>query len=181
MHHAKDAYLNIVVGNVYFTKFNRNAAIFFKKNNIDSYNLKNLFDYDLPGAWKVSEKERILQTARKNTCRVVRFVSEEHGKLFDATIKPKGANDKLIPLKANGPISDMYKYGGYTKVARAYFSLVSSSDKKGKKTITLEAIPVYIDLLGENAVNDYVKNVTGDKNATRLIDKIKMNSKSLLP
>lgn len=176
LHHAKDAYLNIVVGNVYFTKFNRNAAIFFKKNNIDSYNLKRLFDYDLPGAWKVSEKERILQTARKNTCRVVRFVSEEHGKLFDATIKPKGANDKLIPLKENGPISDMYKYGGYTKVARAYFSLVSSSDKKGKKTITLEAIPVYIDLLGENAVNDYVKNVTGDKNATRLIDKIKMNS-----
>ena len=176
LHHAKDAYLNIVVGNVYFTKFNRNAAIFFKKNNIDSYNLKRLFDYYLPGAWKVSEKERILQTARKNTCRVVRFVSEEHGKLFDATIKPKGANDKLIPLKANGPISDMYKYGGYTKVARAYFSLVSSSDKKGKKTITLEAIPVYIDLLGENAVNDYVKNVTGDKNATRLIDKIKMNS-----
>lgn len=31
-------------------------------------------------------------------------------------------------------------------------------------------------MLGENAVNDYVKKVTGDKNATRLIDKIKMNS-----
>ena len=177
LHHAKDAYLNIVVGNVYFTKFNRNAAIFFKKNNIDSYNLKRLFDYDLPGAWKVSEKERILQTARKNTCRVVRFVSEERGQLFNDNISPQDTVTKgFVPIKANGPISDMYKYGGYTKVARAYFSLVSSSDKKGKKTITLEAIPIYIDLLGENAVNDYVKKVTGDKNATRLIDKIKMNS-----
>lgn len=177
LHHAKDAYLNIVVGNVYFTKFNRNAAIFFKKNNIDSYNLKNLFNYDLPGAWKVSEKERILQTARKNTCRVVQFVSEERGQLFNDNISPQDTVTKgFVPIKANGPISDMYKYGGYTKVARAYFSLVSSSDKKGKKTITLEAIPIYIDLLGENAVNDYVKKVTGDKNATRLIDKIKMNS-----
>ena len=177
LHHAKDAYLNIVVGNVYFTKFNRNAAIFFKKNNIDSYNLKRLFDYDLPGAWKVSEKERILQTARKNTCRVVRFVSEERGQLFNDNISPQDTVTKgFVPIKANGPISDMYKYGGYTKVARAYFSLVLSSDKKGKQTITLEAIPIYIDLLGENAVNDYVKKVTGDKNATRLIDKIKMNS-----
>lgn len=177
LHHAKDAYLNIVVGNVYFTKFNRNAAIFFKKNNIDSYNLKNLFNYDLPGAWKVSEKERILQTARKNTCRVVQFVSEGRGQLFNDNISPQDTVTKgFVPIKANGPISDMYKYGGYTKVARAYFSLVSSSDKKGKKTITLEAIPIYIDLLGENAVNDYVKKVTGDKNATRLIDKIKMNS-----
>jgi len=176
LHHAKDAYLNIIVGNVYFTKFNRNAAIFFKKNNIDSYNLKNLFDYDLPGAWKVSEKERILQTARKNTCRVVRFVSEEHGKLFDATIKPKGANDKLIPLKANGSLADTDKYGGYDSASTAYFALVSSIGKKNEKTITLEAIPIYIDLLGENAVNDYIKRITGDKNATVLIEKIKLNS-----
>ena len=177
LHHAKDAYLNIVVGNVYFTKFNRNAAIFFKKNNIDSYNLKNLFNYDLPGAWKVSEKERILQTARKNTCRVVQFVSEERGQLFNDNISPQDTVTKgFVPIKANGPISDMYKYGGYTKVARAYFSLVLSSGNKGKQTITLEAIPIYIDLLGENAVNDYIRRVTGDKNATRLIDKIKMNS-----
>ena len=37
LHHAKDAYLNVVVGNVYYTKFNRNAAIYFKNHNIDSY------------------------------------------------------------------------------------------------------------------------------------------------
>ena len=176
LHHAKDAYLNIVVGNVYFTKFNRNAAIFFKKNGINSYNLKNLFNYDLPGAWKVSEKEKILQTVRKNTCRVVRFVSEGHGKLFDATIKTKGANDNLIPLKANGPLADTGKYGGYDSASTAYFALVSSAGKKGKKTISLEAIPIYIDLLGKNAVNDYVKKVTKDKNATVLIEKIKLNS-----
>lgn len=176
LHHAKDAYLNIVVGNVYFTKFNRNAAIFFKKNGIDSYNLNRLFDYDLPGAWKVSEKERILQTVRKNTCRVVRFVSEGRGGLFNATIKTKGANDNLIPLKANGPLADTSKYGGYDSASTAYFALVSSTGKKDKKNITLEAIPIYIDLLGENAVNYYVKRVTGDKNATVLIEKVKLNS-----
>ncbi len=178
LHHAKDAYLNIVVGNVYFTKFNCNAAIFFKKNGIDSYNLNRLFDCDLHGAWKVSEKERILQTARKNTCRVVRFVSEGRGGLFNATIKPKGANDNLIPLKANGPLADTSKYGGYDSASTAYFALVSSTGKKNEKTITLEAIPIYIDLLGENAVRDYIYKTTADQKAQILIDKIK--TKSLL-
>ena len=53
---------------------------------------------------------------------------------------------------------------------------MSSIGKKNEQTITLEAIPIYIDLLGENAVNDYIKRITGDKNATVLIEKIKLNS-----
>lgn len=89
LHHAKDAYVNIVVGNVYNTKFNHNAAVYFRDHGVDSYNLKNLFTHDIPGAWKVSEKERILQTVAKNTCRVVRMTENGKGKLFD--IQPKSA------------------------------------------------------------------------------------------
>ena len=32
LHHAKDAYLNIVVGNAYYTKFTKNAVWFIKEN-----------------------------------------------------------------------------------------------------------------------------------------------------
>lgn len=50
LHHAKDAYVNIVVGNVYNTKFNHNAAIYFKENGLNSYNLNTLYDKDITGA-----------------------------------------------------------------------------------------------------------------------------------
>jgi CRISPR-associated endonuclease Csn1 len=51
-HHAKDAYLNIVVGNVYNTKFTSNPGIFFdkkvKRNGEDErYNLSKIFFYDV--------------------------------------------------------------------------------------------------------------------------------------
>lgn len=176
LHHAKDAYLNIVVGNVYYVKFNQNAVAYLKKNGAESYNLKYLFRNDLSGAWKQSEKNRILRTARKNTCRVVRFVSEGKGKLFDATIKTKGANENLIPLKAKGPLADTAKYGGYDSAATAYFSLVESVDKKGKKVITLEAVPIYAELLGKNAVSDFLKKITNTQEPKVLIEKIKLNS-----
>lgn len=143
LHHAKDAYINIVVGNVYYTKFNRNAFEYFKTNGLNSYNMQKLFDRDIPGAWKVSECGRIVQTTEKNTCRIVRMTERGKGALFNATIKTAGANDKLIPLKANGAIADTAKYGGYDSATTAYFMLVESVGKKGKKMLSLEAYPLY--------------------------------------
>ena len=40
LHHAKDAYLNIVVGNAYYVKFTKNAVWFIKENPGRSYNLE---------------------------------------------------------------------------------------------------------------------------------------------
>lgn len=39
-HHAKDAYLNIVVGNTYYVKFTKDAAWFIRNNPGRTYNLK---------------------------------------------------------------------------------------------------------------------------------------------
>lgn len=51
-HHAQDAYLNIVVGNVYFVKFTQNPLHFIKaeydKNKAQyEYNLSRMFDRDV--------------------------------------------------------------------------------------------------------------------------------------
>lgn len=46
LHHAKDAYLNIVVGNTYFVKFTKDAARFVKENPGRAYNLKKMFTSD---------------------------------------------------------------------------------------------------------------------------------------
>ena len=48
-HHAQDAYLNIVVGNVYNTKFTQNPMNFIREYNKDpkanKYHMDKLFEY----------------------------------------------------------------------------------------------------------------------------------------
>ncbi len=176
LHHAKDAYLNIVVGNVYYSKFNRDALTYLKENGVDSYNLNKLFDENLKKGWNPLMADKVVATVNKNTCKVVRFTSEGKGGLFNATIKVKGANDKLIPLKRNCPLEKIDKYGGYDSATTAYFALVKSADKKGQPQLSLEAIPIYVDLLGEDKVLDYLKNNVALVDPQVLIEKIKINS-----
>lgn len=179
LHHAKDAYINIVVGNVYNTKFGHDASVYFRSHNTESYNIKYLYTKDIPGAWRVADKDRIIKTVKKNTCRVVRFTSNGHGQLFNATIKTAGANDNLIPLKANGAISDTSKYGGYDSATTAYFMLVKSKGKKDKTLLSLEAVPVYADLQFAGNVDRkvaYCVEKLGLCAPEILIDNIKLNT-----
>lgn len=143
LHHAKDAYINIVVGNVYNTKFNHNAAVYFRNHGIESYNIDRLYERDIPGAWKVAEKEQIFRTIAKNTCKVIRMTMDGKGGLFDVNPVPAGKNEGLVPLKQHGAIADTAKYGGYNKASTAYFLLVRSKGKKGKMMLSLEAYPLW--------------------------------------
>ena len=52
---AKDAYLNIVVGNVYDTRFFRNIQN-------ETYSLNKVFQFDVKGAWS---KDDSIATVRK--------------------------------------------------------------------------------------------------------------------
>lgn len=175
LHHAKDAYLNIVVGNCYYMKFNRNAAVFFKNNGRSSYNLKKLFEGDISGAWTPSMLNKVAAVVHKNTCKVVRFTSCEHGKLFD--VKPVRAKDKLVPLKCNGILERTNKYGGYDSAKTSHFALVKSVDIKGKIQLSIEAIPIYIDLLhDEEALIGYLVKNSGLFNPQIVIEKIKKYS-----
>lgn len=179
LHHAKDAYINIVVGNAYNTKFNHNAAVYFKQNGLESYNLEYLFNSDIKGAWKVSDKGKILQTISKNTCRIVRMTEQGKGKLFEATIRTAGKNDNLIPLKGVGAISDTQKYGGYDSATTAYFMLVRSKDKNGQTQISLEAYPLMFEKRFPNDTNAKLRFCEESMELTSpeiLVDNIKPNT-----
>lgn len=184
LHHAKDAYLNIVVGNVFYTKFNRfykttaqEALAKTDEEKKDGYDFRKLFYEKIDGAsWNYDTMRKVCHIANKNTPRVVRFTSSGHGQLWDATIKQKGANDKLVPLKRNGILEQIDKYGGYDAAATSHFALVESLDKKGKKLISLEAIPIYVTMRGDNAVGNYLCINAGLTSPRVLIDKIKVNS-----
>lgn len=176
LHHAKDAYFNIVVGNTYLCKYNRDPLKFLRLYPSDQCTVKCPFAYEVKGAWKPSYKSRIRQIALRDTCRVVRFTSMGNGELFNATVKKKGANDKLVPLKATGAISDTSKYGGYDSATTAYFSLVLSDGKKGERLLSLEAIPIYIDKLGTDKKLEYLVKNGELKNPKIVLEPIKLNS-----
>ena len=186
-HHAKDAYLNIVVGNTYFVKFTKDAAWFIRKNPGRTYSLKEMFTgkYDVEKngkvAWKAGGKGTIITVKKqlsKNNILVTRKAYEVKGGLFDQQIVKKGKGQ--IPIKgSNDRLSDIEKYGGYNKATGAYFMLVKSKDKKGKERRTIEFVPLYLkDMIeqSEAVALEYFRNERNLKEPEILIRKIKTDT-----
>lgn len=159
-HHAKDAYLNIVVGNVFDTRFTANPLNFLKGNHqAYSLNTEALYGHKVSrsgvDAWIPAEKDEkgqvmaghegtmgtVRKWMRKNNILFTRMPLEGKGGLFDQNIMKKGKGQ--VPLKGDSPISDIEKYGGYNKASIAYMMLVQA-EEKGKPVYLLESIPNYV-------------------------------------
>ena len=134
LHHAKDAYLNIVVGNVYDTKF---TDAFFKNIRNENYSLNKVFNYSVPGAWdKDKSIAAVKSVMRKNNILTTRMPYETRGALYDLQLMPAGKGQ--LPAKSGKPIE---KYGGYNKVKGAYFFVAEHTEKKVR---VRSILPVYI-------------------------------------
>lgn len=187
LHHAKDAYLNIVVGNSYYVKFTKNAALYVKENPGRTFNLKKMFiskwDIERNGevAWKAGGKGTIVtvkQTMNKNNILVTRQVHEAKGGLFDQQIMKKGKGQIAIK-ESDERLASIEKYGGYNKAAGAYFMLVESKDKKDKTIRTMEFIPLYLKnkIESEESIAlNYLEKDRGLKEPKILVKKIKINT-----
>ena len=158
-HHAKDAYLNVVVGNVYDTKFTRNVFNFIKdKKDGRKYSLNNVFYENVSNsntvAWEMNKTvHQVEKVMNNNNILVTRRTSEQKGGLFDATVYKakvavKAKEGVYYPLKTSNPVvKDVTKYGGFTKVKIAYYSIFEYTlvNKKGEEKITrIIPIPIYI-------------------------------------
>ena len=145
MHHAHDAYLNIVAGNVYHTQFTNNPWNFIKENK-EGYNFTRLFEREVKRNNKVAwipdvTISCVRSVLKKNTPIYTRHSYCKKGGLFDQTIMKKGKGQ--FPLKAKGALHQIEDYGGYNKVAAAYYVLVEYAEK-GKTVRSLETIPLYL-------------------------------------
>lgn len=182
LHHARDAYLNIVVGNVYDTRFGNVRAYFYRNENDNSFrenNLKYMFTTDTPNAWKKGETAyTVMETLAKPSMAVTRYSYMNKGQFYDETVQKKGSNCSA-PLKVKGPISNTEKYGGYTGLTTAYFVIAESDGKKGARIKTIEAIPVYKEYgikSDETKIKDYLENECGLKNVKLLVPKLKIKT-----
>ena len=172
IHHAKDAYLNIFVGNVFDIKFTKSPLNFIKELNgaqrAYTMNLTSMLNQDISRggvtAWRKdgSTLSTVNKTMAKNNIRYVRFAYIRKGGLFDEM--PLRAKPSLIPRKAG---LDPAKYGGYNKPSMACMVLVKYT--AGKKD-ALSIIPIdimYIEKFKTNIefrqqyIYDTLSNITG--------------------
>lgn len=165
-HHAKDAYLNIVAGNVYNTKFTEKPYRYLQEIK-ENYDVKKIYNYDIKNAWdKENSLEIVKKNMEKNTVNITRFIKEEKGKLFDVSILKKGTSKEIVTIKPklyNGELHNLsQKYGYYDSLKAAYFIYVEH-EMKNKKVKTFERITRIDSNLIRNGTN-LIKYLISKKN-----------------
>lgn len=196
LHHAKDAYLNIVVGNVYDTKYTTN---FFRAKYGEGYgnvSSETMYKFDVENAW-IFGKTGTIQTVKKNVSRnnvlYTKQPEERGGQLFDLQIVPKGSKAGALPSKTTdvqllkslseaGSITEVYdewtkKYGGYNSLTTSYFALVKSK-KKDKYYVTFVPISIVDSkkLSDEEQLKRYCSDILGLSGVEVISKRLLMNS-----
>ena len=168
LHHAKDAYLNIVVGNVYCTRF---TDRFFANIRTENYSLNRVFDYDVPGAWIAGETiKTVRRTMSKNNPIITRMPREVKGQLFD--LQPVTKAEAKIPRKINMPA---VRYGGYTGRKAAFFIVVDH--QKGRRRVrTIEPVYIYLKMAFEKDPTKYCESILALKDPIVVVPMIKVGS-----
>ena len=147
LHHAVDAYLNIVVGNVYDMRFSKR---WFHVDSDYSLKTKTIFTRSLicngKEIWNDHDMlSKVKNTAKKNSAHFVKYATLKTGGLFDQM--PVKKSEGLTPLKA-GMSSE--RYGGYNKAGIMFF--IPIKYKSGKKYI-ITVFPVEL-MYGEKFLTD---------------------------
>lgn len=180
LHHAKDAYLNIVVGNVYDTCFSTPMSMFRQDGDKwRTYNLKTLFFRNIKGAWTSDDNKTLIKVKetykKQRSINVTRYTYCGKGAFYDQTVYPHDDTGVNAPRKSGSPLKDCAKYGGYKSQKTAYFAIVESEGKKGKIIKTIEAVPVLVTYnlkTNPNAVQEYFDSYL--KSAKILVPKLKI-------
>ena len=181
LHHARDAYLNIVVGNIYDTKFTSKYAYFYADNEGTQreYNLEKIFYWKIDGAWAGRDDiDRVKKIVAKTSMAVTRYAYINQGTFYDETVYRKTDEAISAPRKNVAPYNQTEKYGGFKSLKTAYFAIIQSKDKKGNIIKTIEAIPVLIDYQArqnKTAIEEYLK-AKGLIDPVVLVEKLKVKS-----
>ena len=166
LHHAKDAYLNVVVGNVWHSKFSRQFWLADQE-----YSIKPEVVFTRPVicnrkvVWNgVEDKKRVIEIARKNTAHMTMYSYYKHsgqnGGFFDQN--PLKAAEGLIPLKKDRPAEI---YGGYDSATVAGFALVKYRSSKNSEIslVPVKLLDMAKFVADDNYALQYVSNELGDK------------------
>lgn len=163
-HHAKDAYLNIVVGNVHHEKFTKDFLSFAKNKGVNrTYNLTRMYDERISSSsnkeliiWDPkSSIKTVMEMMKSNDVRITRRAVADKGKLFGkeglkkANVAIKSSDDKYLPIKeTDSKLRNIGKYGGRTDIKIAEYVVLKIIDAKNKEFIEIFPVPVYLSNKG---------------------------------
>lgn len=143
LHHAKDAYLNVVCGNVYHSTFTKK---FFRNNSKYSIKTETVYkkkiEVDGKLIWNGQESlSFVIKMLEKNNIHYTRYAfcrtRGQNGGFFDQ--QPKSAGADLVPRKKNLPSE---KYGGYNGTTVTYFVMAKYTEKVKKEKTDIMIVPV---------------------------------------
>ncbi len=167
-HHAHDAYLNVVVGNVYNHVFSshfdaelvRRKKAYFESLKLDVENFFGKNDQHMlvtdTLVWKAKKKDGkgTIDTVRKNLAYQDPLVTQmlftrigDEGFFGKIGLHTAAEGSAEMPLKDKAPFNlpgFEKKYGGYNDLTAPYFMLIQSEDatasKKAKKTVHIYSL-----------------------------------------
>lgn len=194
LHHAKDAYLNIFVGNVFDEKYSKR---FYLKDTFKyGFNLNNAFLKDVPGVLEKDKHLKNVQNAMESNTPKVSFLAREStGQFYKETIygivkhqKDYSNLEEIKALKQNnkwngGNISiksskdlrsNTIKYGHFSDAKYSYFTIIEYYNKN-KRTIRFVAMPYLYakNISNEEQLKEAVKKIVDIENFDILIAKVK--------
>lgn len=183
-HHAKDAYLNIVVGNIYDTKF---TEVFFERlrnGENPKYNLERMYDNNITDkngelVW-ISGENGTVATVKKFMNRNNIFVTyrtfKRTGKLYDVNLNKKGSGQ--YPIKTSDKrLMNLDKYGGYNATKGSHYCLakIKNGKKIDYKLLTVPMIFANMESINGETLIEYYKN-QGENIDELIVDNIKINT-----
>lgn len=165
LHHAKDAYLNIVMGNVYHEQFTKK---WYRENKSD-YSLKmktilcgtikdesgNAVWYGTKDEAQTSSIAAVKKTVLKNNCHMVFYSTKKKGGFFEQNIKSRRSGEGTVPIKKDLSVDD---YGGYGGLTTAFTVLVKYKDAKKKTAVEFVPVPHLDDKRYFENPHDYIKS-----------------------
>lgn len=174
-HHAHDAYLNAVVGNLLMKKYPRLAPEFIygqhlhlsrKANEEEKATKKvilysNVLNFLQNDGEQIDSKGNVIwnkdqhigmikKVIFNNQVTVVKKTEVQSGGFTNETVEKKGTSDKLLPRK-NG--WDTNKYGGVGSPKIAYSIMFEYEKTKGKKTVKAKEI-IGVSIMNQKRFED---------------------------
>ena len=194
---AKDAYLNIVVGNVWYTKFTASPMWYIReeyRKKKSEYNLNRMYDFNVirddriawitdktnPGAATINTVNKVMN---RNTVITITRTTQGHGGLTNATITraDKAKEGVYLPLKTSDERMSVTKYGGKTSITSAYMFLVEHTQKKSRVR-TVYSLPLHLvsQITGKKDLEKYCTEVLHLINPVVKITKILLFSELII-
>ena len=176
-HHAVDAYLNIVCGNILTTTFNNIRKIYELKNAHDksqnkTFNMEKVLLFEL-------NNKNLFSKIKSNCFRhdaLVTFKADyNNGELYKQTIFKASKDSSLIPIHTSNEFNDTSKYGGYNSLSSSRMSLVTFEEKgkQYKHIVTRKSLYDKLNL----PEKEYLHKLLGDVDNAQVICDIPLNQK----